>query len=150
MLWTSQQVTQSPQVPLSFLLMEHFLSHNVAIERTNHGRLAIKVNLLKNDSHGHYTEDEAVDGLRYGHVEVPLTKFYQGTLDVDIAIERNQLKNGSDSSSIVSAGLVFRKHSNHQYDLVYLSMAKGASFYTVDYVSPPNWASSETSTAVRI
>lgn len=132
LLWANQQVPQE-QPPLAFLLMQNFLSHNVTVKMTQYlGRPAFKVSL--NESSQSSKKNTTIDN---GHVEVPLTNFYQGMIDVNIAAERSKFHEGSSAS----AGLIFRKQSNDQYDLVYLKLSPIINNSTVRYVSPPQWNS---------
>lgn len=113
------------------------------------GRDALKVS---------YTEDyqrlsdraDLVHGSAY--VEVPLTTFYEGTIDVDIAAERNG-KTRRPERSAAAAGVAFRIQSIDRYELVYLRMANGRLNipqpsakrlgHSVQYVSPTEWNSNQ-------
>lgn len=125
--------------------MQHYLSRNVTIERSVYlGREALKV--VCTDSHQRLI-DQAGLVQSNAYVEVPLTTFYQGTIDVDIAAERNGRTRVSERSA--AAGLAFRIQSNDHYELVILKTANGRLNFpqppaerlarAVQYSSPTEW-----------
>ena len=124
--------------------MQNYLSNNVVIETTNYlGREALKVSLTQGYQK-YVTESGLVQAN--GYVQVPLTTFYSGTIDVDIAAVRNRY---ADDNARAFAGIIFRKQSENQYDCVYLRMTNGQLNTVrppnerlnraVQYISPPQW-----------
>ena len=127
------------------MLMQHYLSRNVEIDRTNFlGRSALKVAYA--NSYKDYVDET---GLSMGNafVEVPLTNFYEDTIYVDIAAECN----GKIANRDGAAGVAFRIQSGERYELVYLRTANGRLNFppppverlgqAVQYASPPEWTS---------
>jgi hypothetical protein len=132
--------------------MQHYLSRNVNIQNTVYlGRNALKISYT-NDYQKLVDEDaNFIQGS--GYVELPLTTFYQGTIDLDIAAERNG-KRTKDPERAGAAGLAFRIQSNYdQYELVYLRTMNGRFNFpppsierlgrAVQYASPPEWTSNK-------
>ena len=129
---------------MAVLIMQRFFSNNVNIERTNYqGRIALKVAFTE----AYQLNNGTVQGNAY--VTVPLTNFYEGTIDVDIAAERNQY---ADENSRAFAGVAFRTQPSKRdvtYDLVYLRMTNGLlntpppsgerAIRAIQYVSVPKW-----------
>ena len=124
--------------------MDKYLSNNVVIQNTNYlGRDALKVSFSEGYQK-YVTESGLVQGN--GFVEVPLTNFYSGTIDVDIAAVRNRY---ADENGRAFAGIVFRKQSNDQFECVYLRMTNGLlnavkppverMNRAVQYISAPQW-----------
>lgn len=143
----NNKVKRSPSEtsPLAFLLMENYLANNVAIQRKEYlQRSALKVSLI--DAYQKLLQEDSTIILSDGHVEVPLTNFYEGTIDVNIAAERNR-----HASNLTRgfAGIAFRKQSSNQYELVYLRVTNGQLNRikppgeridrAVQYVSLPQW-----------
>jgi hypothetical protein len=140
-----------PLPPLSFLLMQHYLSRNVNIQNTIFlGRSALKVSYT-NDYQKFIDDDGWSQGN--GYVELPLTTFYEGTIDVDIAAERNN-KRTKDPERPGAAGVAFRIQSdNDKYELVYLRTTNGRFNLpspsidrlgrAIQYASPPEWTSAK-------
>lgn len=88
-----------------------------------------------------------------GYVEIPLTTFYEGTIDVDIAAERNG-KRTKDPERAGAAGVAFRIQSSYdQYELVCLRTMNGRFNLpppsidrlgrAIQYASPPEWTSAK-------
>ena len=131
--------------PIAFLLMKNQLAHNVDLQlKQYNGRMAVKVAFTEA-----YVEEYKKSPvlLAESHVQIPLTcNFYEGTIDVDIAAERNIY---ADESVRAFAGIAFRKQSNTQYDMVYLRETNGQLNEVVppgerinraiQYVSVPKW-----------
>lgn len=126
--------------------MQHYLSRNVTIERTVYlGRDALKVACT--DSYQRLV-DQAGLVQSNSFVEIPLTTFYEGTIDVDLAAEWNGKTKVSERSA--SAGLAFRIQSNDRYELVTLKTANGRLNFpppsverlarAVQYASPADWS----------
>ncbi len=131
--------------PLAFLLMENYLANNVAIQRKKYlQRSALRMSLT--DAYQKLLQEDSTIILSDGHVEVPLTNFYEGTIDINIAAERNR-----HASNLTRgfAGIAFRKQSSNQYELVYLRVTNGQLNRiqppgeridrAVQYVSLPQW-----------
>lgn len=78
------------------------------------------------------------------YLEFPFKMFYQGTIDLDLALVRNSyaysLNIGGGKTFNVGAfgGLLFHKFGSNQYNAVYLRAANGAA-NSVQYISPPNY-----------
>lgn len=118
--------------------MQHYLSRNVTLEQVVYlGRPALKVS--RNEAHRASHET----GSHYHtYVKLPLTTFYEGTINVDIAL----VKSGRRSIA-TSAGLAFRMQSNDHYDLVHFhsnndafnAIQQDQHSPSVQYVSPPTW-----------
>lgn len=83
-----------------------------------------------------------------GYVELPLTTFYEGTIDVDIAAERNNRVKEPERAG--AAGIAFRIQScSDQYELVCLRTANGRFNLpppsidrlgrAIQYTSLPEW-----------
>ncbi|KAK4008247.1 hypothetical protein OUZ56_013395 [Daphnia magna] len=133
-----------PLPPLSFLLMQHYLSRNVTIQNTVHlGHSALKVVYTG----GRPNFDTGLMPSN-SYVELPLTTFYEGTIDVDIAAERNNRI--TEPARAAAAGIAFRIQSkSDQYELVCLRMANGRFNLpppstdrlgrAIQYTSLPEW-----------
>ena len=78
------------------------------------------------------------------YLEFPFKMFYEGTVDLDLALKRNSyaysLDIGGGKTFNVGAfgGLLFHKFASNQYEAVYLRAANGAA-NSVQYISPPNY-----------
>ena len=132
--------------------MQNYLSRNVNIQNTVFlGRTALKVSYNNDYQNKFVDENGSMQGN--GYVELPLTTFYEGTIDVDIAAERNN-KRTKDPERAGAAGVAFRIQSdNEQYELVYLRTANGRFNFppptidrlgrAVQYASPPEWTSAK-------
>ncbi|XP_057375739.1 uncharacterized protein LOC130696651 [Daphnia carinata] len=135
---------QEPLPPLSFLLMQHYLSRNVTIQNAVHlGRSALQVVYT-----GGQPNYDAGPMQSSGYVELPLTTFYEGTIDVDIAAERNNRI--TEPERAAAAGIAFRiQSSSDQYELVCLRTANGRFNLpppstdrlgrAIQYTSLPKW-----------
>lgn len=137
----------SGPTPLAVLILQNFFSRNVTVERADYlGRPALKVAFTKA-----YELNVVNNGLLLGnaYVTVPLSNFYDGTIDVDIAAERNI---GADESVRAFTGVAFRTKpslNDDTYDLIYLRMTNGLldnppptgdrAVRAVQYVSLPKW-----------
>lgn len=128
-------------------LLKHFLSRNVTVERMNFlGRPVLKV--AYTNMYQKYVDETGL-ALSNAYVEVPLTTFYEGTIDVDIAAERNSKAKNPDRAG--AAGVAFRIQSTNRYDLVHLRTANGQLNLplppavrlgrAVQYSSLPEWTS---------
>ena len=117
------------------------MPHNVNVEWNVQylGRTAIKVNFTDE-----YDEVSPVQGN--GYAEIPAINFYEGTIEVDIAAERNR---HASNESRAFAGIAFHKLSKNHYEAVYMKMANGMLnenppvgedvSKAVQYISPPQW-----------
>lgn len=109
--------------------MKNQLAHNVDLQLKQYNRrMAVKVAFTEA-----YVEEykNSTALLAESHAQIPLTcDFYEGTIDVDIAAERNI---HADESVRAFARIAFRKQSNTQYDMVYLRETNGQ----LNQVVPP-------------
>lgn len=132
--------------PIAFLLMKNQMAYNADVQlRQYNGRMAVKV-AFTDAYQKQYNNEAIVQGN--SHAQIPLTcDFYEGTIDVDIAAERN-IYAGEGTRAF--AGIAFRKQSNNnQYDLVYLRGTNGQLNQEVppeprinraiQYISVPKW-----------
>lgn len=130
--------------PLAVFVMQYFFTNNVNVDRAEYlGRPALKVAFTDE----YQQTNEAAQANAY--VTIPLTYFYEGTIEVDIAAERNSYAN---EFSRAFAGVAFRSQPDPKketYDLVYLRMTNGLlnnppppedrAVRAVQYISPPKW-----------
>ena len=132
--------------PLAQTLLNNFFAVNVTVNPVANylGRPALKV-AFTDAYQKYYTANNVVQSGAF--LRIPLTRFfYEGTIDVDIAAERNIY---ADESVRAFAGIAFRKQSNTQYDMVYLRETNGQLNEVVppgerinraiQYVSVPKW-----------
>lgn len=133
--------------PLAVFIMQQFFSTNVNVSRADYlGRPALKVAFTDE-----YQKNYAINGVvqANAYVRIPLTYFYEGTIEVDIAAERNSY---ADEFSRAFAGVAFRLQpdiNKETYDVVYLRMTNGLlsnppppeprNVRAIQYISPPNW-----------
>lgn len=121
--------------------MQQYLSRNVGIQRTVYlGRPALKVAYTDEYQNSVGQSDSA---RSVGFVEIPLTTFFEGSIQIDVASERNGKTRLADGG----VGLAFRIQSSDRYELVYLRTASGKLDFlppstvghAIQYASPREW-----------